>query len=110
VGGVIDVIRDELRRIADEGCTSDELARAKTQMKGSLLLGLETTDSRMSRIAKNEIYHGREVDLEEVAEAVDAVTNEEIVGLGQRLFGNDRLAAVVLGAPSDGLDEGALDS
>ncbi len=44
-----------------------------------MLLGLETSDSRMSRIAKNEIYFGRDVPLEEVAAGIDAVTNDDVV-------------------------------
>ena len=66
-------------------------------MKGSLLLGLETSDSRMSRIAKNEIYFGRDVPLEEVAAGIDAVTNDDILRVSRRLFRPDALALTVLG-------------
>ena len=59
--------RPSCARSRREGLGADELARAKTQIKGSMLLGLETSDSRMSRIARNEIYFGRDVPLEEVA-------------------------------------------
>jgi len=94
---VVEVIRDELGRVTRDGLTPDELLRAKNQMKGSLLLGLETSDSRMSRIAKNEIYFGRDVPLEEVAAGIDAVTNDDILRVSRRLFRPDALALTVLG-------------
>jgi predicted Zn-dependent peptidase len=94
---VVDVIRTELERVARDGLGADELARAKTQMKGSLLLGLETSDSRMSRIAKNEIYFGRDVPIEEVAAEIDAVTPDHILRVAARLFRPPTLGLTVLG-------------
>jgi len=96
---VVDVIRKELDRVAREGLGAAELSRVKQQMKGSMLLGLETSDSRMSRIAKNQIYFGRDVPMEEVAARIDAVPNDEIVSVAQRLFRTDGLALTVLGDP-----------
>jgi predicted Zn-dependent peptidase len=96
---VVDVIREELARVAREGLGVAELSRVKQQMKGSMLLGLETSDSRMSRIAKNEIYFGRDVPMEEVAARIDAVPNDEIVSVAERLFRADGLALTVLGDP-----------
>jgi predicted Zn-dependent peptidase len=94
---VVEVVRDELARAAREGLTGSELTRAKTQMKGNILLGLETSDSRMSRIAKNEIYFGRDVPLEEVAASIDAVQNEDVIRVARRLFQPQALALTVLG-------------
>src|SRR4029453_14568748 len=94
---VIEVIQAELRQVAAEGLKPDELARTKNQIKGSLLLGLETSDSRMSRIARNEIYFNRDVPLEEIAAGVDAVTNEHVVRVAQRMFRPGALAVTVLG-------------
>ena len=94
---VVDVVRAELERVARDGLTPTELARVKNQMKGNILLGLETSDSRMSRIAKNEIYFGRDVPLDEVAEAVDRVTNDDVLRVARRLFRPDSLALTVLG-------------
>jgi predicted Zn-dependent peptidase len=96
---VVDVIRTELERVARDGLGAPELARVKQQMKGSMLLGLETSDSRMSRIAKNEIYFGRDVPIEEVAARIDAVANDEIVAVARRLFRPGGLALTVLGDP-----------
>ena len=96
---VVEVIRAELARAARDGLSVAELARVKQQMKGSMLLGLETSDSRMSRIAKNEIYFARNVPIEEVAARIDAVQNDEVVSVAQRLFRAGGLALTVLGDP-----------
>ena len=60
-----------------------ELARAKSQLKGNMLLGMESTDSRMNRLARNEIYFRRDIPLEEVARAIDSVTNDQVVELAR---------------------------
>jgi predicted Zn-dependent peptidase len=94
---VIDVIRLELERVTREGLTPQELARAKQQMKGNMLLGLETSDSRMSRIAKNLIYFGRDVPLDEVAAQIDGVANDDVLRVARRLLGPRSLTLTVLG-------------
>jgi predicted Zn-dependent peptidase len=94
---VIDVARAEVGRLAREGLGVDELARSKTQMKGNMLLALETSDSRMSRLAKNELYHGRDVGMEEVAASIDAVSPEDVVRVAHDLFAGKPLATLVLG-------------
>jgi predicted Zn-dependent peptidase len=106
---VIDVIRAELDRVTRDGLTPAELDRVKNQMKGNMLLGLETSDSRMSRLAKNAIYFGRDVPLEEVAAGIDGVTNADVIRVCHRLFRPGSLAITVLGALKGAvLDEGAL--
>jgi predicted Zn-dependent peptidase len=94
---VVEIIRSEQRRTTREGLAAAELVRVKNQMKGSMLLGLETSDSRMSRIAKNMIYFGRDVPLEEVAASIDRVTNEDIVRVAQRVFPAGSFGLTVLG-------------
>ena len=94
---VVEIIRAEQRRTTREGLTAAELTRVKNQMKGSMLLGLETSDSRMSRIAKNMIYFGRDLPLEEVAAAIDAVTNDDVVRVAQRVFPAGAFGLTVLG-------------
>jgi predicted Zn-dependent peptidase len=106
---VVDVIRAEQRRMAREGLTAAELTRVKNQMKGSMLLGLETSDSRMSRIAKNMIYYGRDVPLQEVAASIDAVTNDDIVRVARRVFPPGAFGLTVLGdVRAHAVDERAL--
>jgi predicted Zn-dependent peptidase len=94
---VIGVVIGELRAVARDGLHPEELARAKNQLKGNMLLGLETSDSRMTRVAKNEIYFGRDFPLAEVAASIDATSNDEIVALAGRLVQPQGLAAALLG-------------
>ncbi len=67
VDEVLEVTLAELKKVVREGLTAPELARAKSQLKGNLLLGLESTDSRMNRLARNEIYFRRDIPVEELA-------------------------------------------
>jgi predicted Zn-dependent peptidase len=94
---VIGIVMGELGKVAREGLTSDELARVKNQLKGNLLLGLETSDNRMHRIARNEIYYHEEITPSDAAAAIDATTNEEILALAQRLVRPEMAAATLLG-------------
>jgi predicted Zn-dependent peptidase len=106
---VVDVIRAELERMRRAGLAAAELVRVKNQMMGNIVLGLETSDSRMSRIAKNEIYFGRDVPLEEVAAAIDAVTNDDVLRVAERLFRPGTLALTILGDLKEHtLDAGVL--
>lgn len=94
---VIAVVLGELRAVARAGLRADELARAKNQLKGNMLLGLETSDSRMSRVAKNEVYFKRDFPLAEVAARIDSTTNDEIVHLAERLVRPESMAVALLG-------------
>jgi len=94
---VVEVIVQELRRLKKEGLSAAELRRVKNQLKGNLLLGLETSDSRMTRIAKNEIYFGQDISPEEIASRIDATTNDEIVALAEALLREEQLALTLLG-------------
>jgi predicted Zn-dependent peptidase len=94
---VVDVCRASFADVIRSGLAPDELARVKTQMKGGLLLGLETSDSRMTRVARSTLHFGRDVPIEEVCASVDAVTNDAIVEAASRIFGGDVLNVTVLG-------------
>jgi predicted Zn-dependent peptidase len=94
---VIEVTLAEVGKIARAGLTGAELERAKSQLKGNMLLGMESTDSRMNRMARNEIYFRREIPLQELADAIDRVTNDQIVALASSCFRPERMAMVVLG-------------
>jgi predicted Zn-dependent peptidase len=110
VAEVVEAVQTELRAVATEGLRPAELARAKNQLKGNLLLGLETTDARMSRLAKNEIYFGRDVSIEELSRWIDVTTNDDIVALASRLFRPDCTAIALLGElGSHRLDESMLE-
>ena len=94
---VIGLVRDELGRLKDNLIDTEELQSAKEQIKGNLVLGMESTDSWMTKLAKNEIYFGRDVTIDEVMESIDAVTAEGVRGLAQKMFTRDSLALAIVG-------------
>ena len=95
---LIDVVIAELRRLKDEPMPASELRRAKDHLKGSLMLNLESTSSRMSHLARQEIYFDRHFGLDETLEGVERVTIEEVQRVARDLFSDGALAATVLGA------------
>lgn len=94
---VLEVTLGELRTVAREGLGEAELARAKSQLKGNLLLGMESTESRMNRLARNEIFFTRDIPPEETARDIDRVTNDEVVELASSFFKPDSMALVLVG-------------
>ena len=98
VGELIDVVITELRKMKDEALGDAELRRAKDHLKGSLMLNLESTSSRMSHIARQEIYFDRQFGLDETLEGVERVTPDDIQRVARDLFSSNGLAATVVGA------------
>ncbi|GAA5161071.1 MULTISPECIES: M16 family metallopeptidase [Amycolatopsis] len=86
LGEVANVLRDVLGQVGKEGFTDAEVARAKGQLRGGLVLGLEDTASRMSRIGKQELNYGLYAGVDETVERIDAVTTEEVYDLARSLF------------------------
>jgi predicted Zn-dependent peptidase len=77
--------------------TDEELLRAKNHLKGSLMLSLESTSSRMSNLARQELYFGRFYSLDEILASIEAVTRQEVQSLAQEFFRPERISATVLG-------------
>ena len=100
---LIDVVIAELRRLKDEPMSESELRRAKDHLKGSLMLNLESTSSRMSHLARQEIYFDRQFGLDETLEGVERVTTDEVQRVARDLFSDGAVAATVVGAV-DGLE------
>jgi predicted Zn-dependent peptidase len=98
----------EFERVASEGVPAAELESAKAQLKGSLLLGLESTTNRMNRIARSEIYFGRIVPIGELVAGVEAVTSDDVRRVAAGLLARNRLSLVALGTV-DGRAYGAAD-
>jgi predicted Zn-dependent peptidase len=88
----------ELRRLKEEPMPDTELRRAKDHLKGSLMLNLESTSSRMSHLARQEIYFDRQYGLDETIEGVERVTADDVQRVARDLFADGGLAATVLGA------------
>jgi len=99
---VVQLIVQEFRQLKSDPISEEELQRAKDYLKGSMLLALESTTSRMSNLARQELYFGRHISLDEIAKGIDAVTAEEVRSVARELFDADRIALTALG-PSDGL-------
>jgi len=96
VAEVIEIIVKEMRGLKDS-ITHEEFARAKDQLKGNLVLGLESTNNRMQNIARQEIYHERYFSPEEIIKEIDAVTIREVKGLSEKMVGQGDVALTVLG-------------
>ena len=102
VGQVIDLIVEELRGIKQAPVSDAELRRAKDHLKGSLMLSLENTASRMSHLARQEIYFDRQFSLDETLAGIERITPDDMLRVARDLFSNGSLAATVLG-PVNGL-------
>jgi len=94
---VVELIVGELRRLKETLLTPEELQHAKDYMKGSLLLSLESTTSRMAHLARQEAYFGRHVTLDEISAGVDSVTAEQVQDVARELISTDRIALTILG-------------
>ncbi len=98
VSELIDLVVVELRKIKDEPLSESELQRAKDHLKGSLMLNLESTSSRMSHLARQEIYFDQQFGLDETLQGIGAVTMDDVQRVARDLFAEGRLAATVVGA------------
>jgi predicted Zn-dependent peptidase len=94
---VLKALMKELRALKKDGISAEELVRAKDHLKGSLLLSLESTSSRMNRLAKQELRFGAFFSLDEVLGAIDAVQPEDVDLLIPRTLDEERLALLALG-------------
>lgn len=94
---VVELTSRELRRLKDDAVGAQELRDAKDHLKGSLMLSLESTSSRMSNLAKQDIYFGQQFTLEEVLAGIESVTAGEVRELAQRLLDPSRCTLAALG-------------
>ena len=92
---VLAVVRAELTKVAEAGITAEELARGKGQLKGGLVLGLEDSASRMTRLGKSELVDDELLSIDEVLARVEAVTLDDVRTLAAELFAGPEILAVV---------------
>jgi len=97
VGEVIDLVVDELRGVKHAPVPDAELQRSKDHLKGSLMLSLENTASRMSHLARQEIYFDRQFGLDETLAGIERVTTHDVQRVADDLFRSGSVAATVLG-------------
>ncbi len=103
---VVGLIQDEIERLCTIPVESKELARIKGHLKGTLMLSLEGTFNRMTRLAQDEIIHGAPQPLDDLLTGIDRVTSEQLTELARRVFRPAPLCATVLGnlaTPPDSL-------
>ncbi|MFQ5682437.1 MAG: M16 family metallopeptidase [Candidatus Binatia bacterium] len=94
---VVDLILKEMGRLAAGDLSEEELQRAKGQLVGNMILGLESADSWMSHITRSEIYFSKAIPLEEISEGVRTVSLADVVNLAHTTFHPDRMALSLLG-------------
>jgi predicted Zn-dependent peptidase len=97
------LILAELARLKREPVPLEDLRRAQEHLKGNLMLSLESTGARMSKLAREEIYFGRSLTPDEILAAVDAVTADDVQAVAREFFQPDLLGATLLG-PLDSLE------
>ncbi|MFB9891830.1 M16 family metallopeptidase [Planobispora takensis] len=95
IDDVLEICREELHRVLDGGITVEEIDRGKGQMRGGLVLGLEDTGSRMSRIGKGELVYDELLSVDEVLARIDEVTPEEVVAIAHDVFTRPMTLAVI---------------
>ena len=96
VAELIDVVVEEIRRLKRDPPGEDELRRAKDHLKGSLMLSLENTGSRMNNLARQEIYFGRHFDMDEILGGIEAVEAADVRRIAREIFAGE-LSMSVLG-------------
>jgi predicted Zn-dependent peptidase len=94
---VVDLILAEFRNLKEMPIGAEELTRAKDQLKGNILLGLESSNSRMANLARQEMYFRQFFTADEVIARIDEVTNEQVQAMAQRLFRPESIAVTLLG-------------
>jgi predicted Zn-dependent peptidase len=94
---ILDIILGEFQKMKRGEAEAEEIARAKEHLKGSLMLGLENTFNRMTNLAGNEIYFGKQFTLDEIVSGIESVTEEDIERVSRAVFDNSTLSVKILG-------------
>ncbi len=95
VKDVLHLIRDICSDVAVHGLTDEDIIKGKEQVKGSMMLSLESTSSRMSRLGKNELLLGREISLDETIEELNAVTVDDVRSVARHILSQKFAVAAV---------------
>jgi len=93
----IKLIEECVAQVCKTSLTEDELASVRDNLKGSLLLGADNVEARMSSIAKNEIIFGRYYSIDEVCDLIDEVTPQDIRRVARKIFGHGKRSVLILG-------------
>ncbi len=94
---VVQCIVSEFRKLKSQAVPAEELRRSKDQLKGSLMLSLESSTARMSNLARQEMYFDHFYGMDELLEKIESVTADELQALANEFFHTDSVAVTVLG-------------
>jgi predicted Zn-dependent peptidase len=94
---VVDLVLKEIKKLASAEIHEEEIERTKNQLVGNMILGLESSDSWMSHIAKDEIYFGKALSLDDIIQSVRSVSRDDVVEMAASIFRPDRMALTLLG-------------
>jgi len=94
---VVQCVVSEFRSLKTTLVPEEELKRSKAQLKGSLMLSLESSTARMSNLARQEMYFDRFYDLDELIEKIEAVTADDLSSLANEFFKTESVAVTALG-------------
>ncbi len=97
-GQVVRLVTEEFRNLKHQPVNEEELRRAKDNLKGSLVLSLESTSARMSNLARQEMYFGRFFTPDELLASIEQVTREEVQQIAQEFFQPEQIGVTVLGS------------
>jgi predicted Zn-dependent peptidase len=94
---VVDSVLNEFRQLKEDPIPADEVRRAKDHLKGSLMLSLESTSSRMSNLARQELYFQRFFTLDELVDRIEEVTADQVQDIARKFFKQEDVAITILG-------------
>lgn len=97
VNEVMSIVLSEIEDIKKNGVDDNELSRAKDHLKGSMVLGLESTRNRMIRLGKSELTHGEILSIDELVRRVSAVTADQVRDLARTVLDKDRMVLTMIG-------------
>ncbi|HPK44565.1 MAG TPA: insulinase family protein, partial [Spirochaetota bacterium] len=107
---LLPLIANECKQIVSQGITQEELSDAKSYLIGNMALSLESTEVRMSHIAKNEMIYGRHFTFQEIAREIQTVTMDDFMRIAFRIFNNAQFSLVTIGKlPQHHIDTFHLD-
>lgn len=98
---VVKIVKNEIESIVDKGVAAEELHRAKEYIKGQLVLSMESTSARMTRLGKSELIHGEILSLDELVERIDRVEQEDVLRVARDIFTASKPVLAVIGPLSE---------
>ena len=91
----LDLVGKELRALQIKSLNKSELQRTKAQLKGNMLLGLESTSNRMMRLGSSELYFGELTPIDEIVQNIDAVNADQVTEVAKQLFNQEKFSTII---------------